>query len=56
MDFAPGATGFDIGEDAFEVADAVGKGVHFAEAVVDFFELIANGFKGVPESLFEGGV
>lgn len=36
LDFADISTGFDVGEDFFEVADTAGEILHFAEAFLDF--------------------
>ena len=39
LELAEDAAGFDVGEDFFQVADAGGELLHFAEACLDFAEV-----------------
>ncbi len=56
LDFGEAAAGFDVGEDAGEAVDAFGELGHFAEAGVDFVELIGDLAEGFGEAGVQGGV
>ena len=42
LHFAPDAAGLDVGQNLFQVADAGSEGMHFAKALVDGFEALAD--------------
>ena len=56
LHFSEAAAGFDVGEDAAEVVDAVGELGHLAEAGVDLVELIGDLAEGFGEAGVQCGV
>lgn len=53
LNFAPRATGFNVGENAFEIADTAGESLHFAETFVDLLEAVADEFERFAEAAVE---
>ena len=55
-DFADGAAGFDVGEDAREIVDAGGKLGHLAQPGVDLGELVGDLAKALGQARLQRGV
>ena len=56
LDFAPGAPGLDVGQHPFQIAHAHGQGLHFAQALVDLFQPLADQLEGLAQPFFQGAL
>ena len=54
MDFTDIAAGFDVGKDFFQISDADGKRMHFAQSFVDGIKSFTDEFERFVEMFFHG--